>query len=57
MIVGGEGWTFVMHPLMGARLIELPPSEWSIDYDRLDRERDDECEQEAQAGRDHREAA
>ncbi|PZR87269.1 MAG: hypothetical protein DI537_26595 [Stutzerimonas stutzeri] len=37
--------------------IELPPSEWSIDYDSLDQGRDDDACEEAQARGNHREAA
>jgi GAF domain-containing protein len=38
--------------------IELPPSEWSIDYDSLDHEGDDACRaRNTSRKRDHREAA
>ena len=32
-----------LKPILGLELTELPPSEWSIDYESLDQGRDDEC--------------
>ena len=41
----------------GMRHPDLPPAEWPRDYDSLDHEGTTDAIQEAQAGRDHRQAA